>query len=136
LKNNNIEGNHGSKTRHAAMLQRRLPLRRLHRRQQGLPAGIPSAATAVVSLPAPVTPQPIEPGPVESGVKAEISGFAAQVRPGLAATALALARIMDNPRAVSQQPALAAILGTLSKPTQRHGKLAVVKSMTNQRAAR
>ncbi len=96
--------------------------------------------TVVVSLPASVTPQPIEPGPVESGVKAEISGSATDARPGLAATALALARIMDNPRAVSPQPTaarqLAVILGTLSKPTQPRGKLAVVKSMTSQRAAR
>jgi hypothetical protein len=78
-----------------------------------------------------------EPGPVEAAVETEIRGFAqTEARPGLAATALALARIMDNPRAVGQQPAaarqLAAILGTLSKPTQRRGKLAVVKSMTNQ----
>lgn len=81
------------------------------------------------------------PGRVELGVEAEIRALAqAEARPGLAAIALALARITDNPGAVSHQPAaarqLAAILGTLSKPTQRRGKLAVVKSMTNQRAER
>ena len=85
-----------------------------------------------------VTGDLAEPGPVESAVKDEIGGLAAEARPGLAQIALALARIMDNPRAVGQQPAaarqLVAILGMLSKSTQRRGKLAVVKSMTNQRA--
>lgn len=73
-----------------------------------------------------------DPGPVQSGVKAEIAEVA-ESRPGLAAAALALARILDNPKAVSSQPAaarqLVAILGTLSKRTQRRGKLAAVKSI-------
>jgi hypothetical protein len=64
----------------------------------------------------------------------EIEAIGAHHRPGLAAAALALARILDNPKALSTQPAaarqLVAILGTLSKRTQRRGKLAVVKSMT------
>lgn len=47
------------------------------------------------------------PGPVESGVEAEIGGLASEARPGLAQAALALARIMDNPKAVNQQPAAA-----------------------------
>jgi hypothetical protein len=68
--------------------------------------------TALVPLSAPpVTPQPLEPGPVESGVQAEISDLAAGVRPGLAQAALALARILDNPRAVNQQPAAAKVTG-------------------------
>lgn len=50
------------------------------------------------------------PGPVESGVTAEIGGLAAEARPGLAQAALALARIMDNPKAVNQQPAAAKVL--------------------------
>jgi hypothetical protein len=58
-------------------------------------------------------------GSVESGVAAETDGLAAQARPGLAQVALALARIMDNPRAVATQPAaarqLVAILGTFVK---------------------
>jgi hypothetical protein len=48
--------------------------------------------------------------------------------------ALALAAILDDPQHVAVQPAaarqLVAILGTLSKRTQRRGKLAVVKSVT------
>lgn len=55
-------------------------------------------------------------------------------RPGLPAAAVAPARIMDNPRAVSTQPAaarqLVAILAMLSRGSQRRGKLASVKSMT------
>lgn len=45
-----------------------------------------------------------DPGPVEAGVKAEIAGQA-EVRPGVAAAALALGRVLDNQRAVSSQPA-------------------------------
>ena len=55
-----------------------------------------------------------------------------QERPGLAQTALA--RILDNPRAVSSQPAaarqLVAILSMLSRRSHRRAKLGVVKSMT------
>jgi hypothetical protein len=69
--------------------------------------------TSVVSLSAPVTPQPFEPGPVEAGVEAEISDLAAEARPGLAQIALALARLMDDPRAVNQQPAAAKTLAML-----------------------
>jgi hypothetical protein len=87
--------------------------------------------TPVVQLPQPE----LGAGPVESGVTAEIGGLAAAARPGLAATALALARIMDNPRAVNQQPAaarqLVAILAVLSKQAHRRGELAIVKSMTS-----
>ena len=57
-----------------------------------------------------------------------------QERPGLAQTALTLARILDNPRAVSSQPAaarqLVAILSMLSRRSHRRAKLEVVKSMT------
>lgn len=59
---------------------------------------------------------------------------AASNRPGLAAGALAMARILDNPLAVPQQPAAAgqlfSILNALSKGSHHRGKLAVVKAMT------
>jgi hypothetical protein len=79
---------------------------------------------------------PSEPGPVESGVQEEIAG-SAEARPGLAATALALARIMDNPRAVGQQPAAARQLTSLleklrSASPARRGGLAVVRTMTRK----
>jgi hypothetical protein len=49
-------------------------------------------------------PPPSDPGPVESGVSAEIAGVT-EARPGLAQVALAMAKIMDNPKALNQQPA-------------------------------
>ena len=75
------------------------------------------------------------PGPVEAGVEAEISGLAAEARPGLAQAALALARILDNPKAVNQQPAAAKVLVSMlgklrsASPAGRRG-LAVVRQMT------
>jgi hypothetical protein len=83
------------------------------------------------------TPEPNgSPGPVESGVTAEISGLAAEARPGLAQTALALTRVMDNPRAVAQQPAAAKVLAGLLEKLRsasahgRRGRLAVVRAMS------
>jgi hypothetical protein len=75
------------------------------------------------------------PGPVESAVQSELEGLTAD-RSGLVETTLALARIMDNPRAVSSQPAadkvLAALLDELHTGSAhgRHGKLTVVRTMT------
>ena len=53
------------------------------------------------------------PGPVEAAVQKEISGLAAEVRPGLAQAAIAMARILDNPQATNQQPAAAKVLAAL-----------------------
>jgi hypothetical protein len=84
----------------------------------------------------PPAPEPGEhPRPVERGVTAEIDGSAAQARPGLAQVALALARVMDNPRAVNQHPAAAKVLSALldklrSASAQcRRGNLAPVRTM-------
>jgi hypothetical protein len=74
---------------------------------QTRPAAVHEYATSVVSTPT------YEPGPVESGVEAEIVGLA-ELRPGLAQVALALAKILDNPRAVNQQPAAAKVLVTVA----------------------
>jgi hypothetical protein len=60
-----------------------------------------------------VSGEPSEPGPGERGVQAEISGPGAQARPGLAQSALALARVMDSPKAVNQHAAAAKALATL-----------------------
>ena len=55
-------------------------------------------------------------GPGEAALQEEISSLAAEARPGLTQTALALARIIDNPKAVNQQPAAAkALAGFLEK---------------------
>ena len=54
----------------------------------------------------------------------------------MAQTTLALARMLDNPRAVSAQPAaarqLTVILAWLARSSHRRAKLAVVKSMTEK----
>jgi hypothetical protein len=81
-----------------------------------------------------------EPGPVELGVLKEI-GLAVEQRPGLAASAVALARLLDNPRTASQHPAaaktLASLLDTLGKAggTRRRSHLAVVREMTEKGGA-
>lgn len=83
------------------------------------------------------TPLPAEtpPGQVEKAVEAELSGLAVS-RPALAAIALAMARILDNPRAKSTQaPAAKVLVNVLealhkSSAQERRGNLAVVKSMT------
>jgi hypothetical protein len=93
--------------------------------------------TAVIPLLAPVTPSTFSAGPVESGVMAEIDGSAAQARPGLAQAALAIARLLDNPKAVNQQPAAAKVLISMleklrsASPAGRRG-LAVVRTMTEK----
>jgi hypothetical protein len=58
-------------------------------------------------------------------------------RPGLCAAALAMARLLDNPRAVPQHPAAAGqlvkMLGELSKAAHRpRGRLAAVQKMTKR----
>jgi hypothetical protein len=76
---------------------------------------------------------------VESGVQAEIGGPGTDARPGLAAAALALARVMDEPRAVNQQPAAAKVLAALLEKLHsasargRRGNLAVVRTMTTEK---
>jgi hypothetical protein len=72
---------------------------------------------------------------------AEISGLASEARPGLAAAALELARVMDNPKAVNQKAAaskaLVAVLDTLHAVSARgrRGRLAVVRTLTEKGGA-
>jgi hypothetical protein len=76
-------------------------------------------------------------GPVESGVASELSGLIeADARPGLTQAALALARVLDNPRVMSAQPAAAKVLVALldkfsASARHRRGGLALVRSMTS-----
>ena len=62
----------------------------------------------------------VTPGPVESGVQDEIGGLAAEARPGLAQAALCMARLLDNPKAVNQQPAAAKVLAAMLENCARH----------------
>lgn len=77
---------------------------------------------------------------VYSAVSAEIEGLGGTPRPGLVATALALARILDNPKAVSTQPAAAAKLSDLltqlhKGADSRKSRLAAVRAMTSTKSA-
>jgi hypothetical protein len=74
-------------------------------------------------------------GSVEAAVQAEIDALGSD-RGGLKATVVALARILDNPKAVSTQPAAAAkladMLETLRKSSDvKKSKLASIRSMTS-----
>lgn len=89
----------------------------------------------VADLPQCAEPQPSGPGPVERGVEAEIEGSVSEARPGLAQAALAVARILDNPRAINQHPAAAKALRTMLDELRAAsegghcGRLAVVRAM-------
>lgn len=99
-----------------------------HRWRQGRTCGEPSTPNVAVSL------SPVTAGPVESGVQAEIAGLAAEARPGLAAIAISLAQLMDDPKARNQQPAAAKVLSALLDKLHRagaqgrRGNLAVVRA--------
>jgi hypothetical protein len=76
---------------------------------------------------------------VAAAVQSEIDALGSAARPGLAAAALALARILDNPKAVSTQPAAAAKLSDLLEQLRknsngRKSKLATVRAMTSANA--
>jgi len=106
--------------------------RNRYRRQRGLPGDWPDPPRLnVIDAPAISSHD----GSVVAAVRAELDGSAGAVeRPGLAAVAIALAEILDDPRHVPTQPAaarqLATILDVLSRRSHRRGKLAAVKSMT------
>jgi hypothetical protein len=80
------------------------------------------------------------PGLVEAAVGIEVADIA-EARPGMAQIALAMARVLDNPRAVSSQPAAAKVLTTLldklrsASAQQRRGNLALVREMTTKDGA-
>ena len=83
-----------------------------------------------------------ESGPVESAVAAELHTLHTVTdRPGVAQIALSLARILDNPKAVSSQPAAAKVLSTMLDKLRavsargRRGGLAVVRTMTEKGGA-
>lgn len=109
------------------------------RRRSGETGRVPARVVALSSKQA--APAADGPGAVERGVSVEIEGLAqAEARPGLAETALALARILDNPRAISQQPAasksLAEILDRLRRGADvRKSRLASVRAMTSVKSA-
>lgn len=97
----------------------------------------------VTSIGAAQTPvdQPRIPGPVEQGVIDALAKVPAAVeaRPDMAASALAMARIQDNPLTVAQATnaarQLRELMGDLMKGSAKKRKLAAVRNMTNPAAA-
>lgn len=80
------------------------------------------------------------PGDVEAGIMAEIERLGvADVHPGLVGMAVSLAKVLDNPRAISAKPAAAAklmdIRNELRKMPKAEGKLASVRAMTSAKKA-
>ena len=80
------------------------------------------------------------PGQVELGVREEIAG-AVEARPGLAAMAVCLAQLLDNPRARNQHAATAKVLTHLLDELvkvgapRRRSHLALVREMTKKDGA-
>lgn len=82
------------------------------------------------------------PGDVELATVAELAGLsAAAEQPGLAAAAVAMAKVLDHPRALSPKPSAAkqliAALDTLRMASARHrgGGLRAVRAMTDKGGA-
>jgi hypothetical protein len=98
----------------------------------GRPGRRPKGAAESVSLPV----SAVGVGPAEQAVLEELTTLtSAETRKGAAQAALAMARILDNPLAISQQPQAAArltgILEDLRKGSaRRKGRLASVQAMT------
>ena len=123
----------------------RRALRKRHAEEAGLFAGPASPSLrlvrgeALTSENAPNgSPSPLA-NMVESAVAEEIGALGGHNRPGLEAVALALARLMDNPRVVSTQPAAAKVLVALLEKLRSvsvrgpRGGLALVRTMTEKR---
>jgi hypothetical protein len=74
---------------------------------------------------------------VMAGVLAQLEALGNHRQPGLAAAALSLAQVLDNPKAVNPQPAaakvLASLLDKLRTPAQdRRDRLSVVRTLTEK----
>lgn len=115
----------------------RKELRRLKREAVGEFAVAQVTGLSLVTGDSPGTPSPDRApvGPVETAVQAEIDALGSD-RGGLKAAAVALAKILDNPKAVSTQPAAAAKLADMLETLRRNtdgkkSKLAAVRSMTS-----
>ena len=109
--------------------------RRLAREAVGESPGLDMDRTRLVSLPINNAPTSVDaPRSVEAAVLAEVEALDS-TRPALVAVAIAMARVMDNPKAVSSQPPaagqLVAILNQLRKSAAGgKPKLASVRQMS------
>lgn len=98
---------------------------------------VPDTAAEVVSSAVPGGLQRLDNGGVVAeAVQRQLDALGAvEARPGMAAIALRLAELLDNPLALPQHPAAAGrlveLLGRLSKEQQRRGRLTAVRDMTH-----
>jgi hypothetical protein len=96
------------------------------------------ASVTTIGAPAPPAADPDEPGRVETAVSKEIKSLsAARKHPGLIQSILSMAKILDNPEAVTTHPSahrqLAMGLEKLwGESVGRKGTLADVAAMTNR----
>lgn len=122
-----------------AATEARRERRRLAREAVGELPGLDAGRTRVVSMPinnaltSGTADVPL--GNVEAAVLTELQALDAGMRPGLAAACVAMARILDNPTAVSSQPPAAKVLTTLLEKLRasapgRRGNLRMVREMT------
>ena len=98
--------------------------------------GSAAGSATVTALPG-ATGGPVrQPGPAEAAVLEELASLtSAETLKGAAAAALAMARLLDNPVALAQQPAAAAKLTTILEDlrkgsARKRGRLASVQAMT------
>jgi hypothetical protein len=107
---------------------------RLYQRERRAGSGDANASPAVSSaVSGAVTPAV---SAVSDAVTAELTMLGPHTRPGLAAGALAMARILDDPCAVPQHPAAAGRLFAVLEELHVHaprraGKLAAVRRLTS-----
>jgi hypothetical protein len=95
--------------------------RNRYRRRRGLPVDWPEGPPLIVAS----ADGQGEAGPVESAVQAALHSLnAGKDRPGLVQIALALARIMDNPQALSSQPPAANVWPHCSTSCVRRRRMA------------
>lgn len=113
--------------------------RRREREAVGELPGSDIPRTRLVSI---ATDNPSTSGYVDASVVvavgAEIDALGGGVRPGLAAAAMALAAVLDNPRATSSKPAAAGALVNILNQLRKSAagakpKLASVRSMTSEK---
>ena len=116
--------------------------RELRARKRGLrPVPDANASEAVADVRQDVAPEAnASPGPVVAAVRAELDALGDLTGwQGVAAAAVAMARILDHPNLATTQPSAAKVLASLlwtlrQNAVPRRGRLAVVEAMTSGRA--
>lgn len=129
----------GSEQCRQAATDARRERRRRAREAVGELPGLDTDRTRLVSVPTgnPSTSDYVNTS-VVAAVRDEISDIDCHPRPGLAAAALSLAAVLDNPRATSSKPAAAGALVNILNQLRKSAagarpKLAAVRQMTKKK---